>query len=167
MSERPTLLRMLVGQRHWQKYEIFRRQYENAANHLATEDNDPRLRGLSIAQRQFERWLGGKLKTRPYPDHCRVLEYLFGHTVEKLFSPTPQPSEPAQAGADRTSALVKLGAEPSAPAIVIGDTTPFGHPGGPAAGAPGGRGQHGSTGPRSQDIESELVIAARESSEIG
>ncbi len=165
MPARPTLLRMLVAQRHWQKYETFATQYARAASELAVRDQDPKLRGLSIAKRQFERWLAGTLKTRPYPDHCRVLEYLFGHTVEKLFSPTPQPSEPAQAGADRTSALVKLGAEPSAPAIVIGDTTPFGHPGGPAAGAPGGRGQHGSTGPRSQDIERELVIAARESSE--
>lgn len=90
MSERPTLLRMLVGQRHWQKYEIFRRQYENAANDLATKANDPGLRGLSIAKRQFERWLAGNVRTKPYPDHCRVLEHLFYRSIDELLAPVTQ-----------------------------------------------------------------------------
>jgi tetratricopeptide (TPR) repeat protein len=165
MSATPTLLRVLVAQRHWQKYETFATQYMRAANELAVRDQDPKLRGLSITKRQFERWLAGTLKTQPYPDHCRVLEYLFGHAIEDLFSPAPQPSGPAPAGADRTSALVKIGAEPSVPAILIGDTTSSEHPSGPPAGAPDGRSQDRPTGPRSQDIERELVIAARESSE--
>lgn|SRR5574341_684576 len=165
MSARPTLLRVLIAQRHWQKYETFATQYERAANELAVRDQDPRLRGLSIAKRQFERWIAGTLKTKPYPDHCRVLEYLFGHAVEELFSPASQPSEPASAVADQTSALVRIGAAPAAPAILVGGTTPSEHPSGLAAGAPEGGSQHGPAGPRSQDIERELVIAARESSQ--
>src|SRR6266545_1843421 len=96
MPARPTLLRMLVAQRHWQKYETFATQYARAASELAVRDQDPKLRGLSIAKRQFERWLAGTLKTRPYPDHCRVLEYLFGHTVEELFSPVAQKPVPGE-----------------------------------------------------------------------
>jgi tetratricopeptide (TPR) repeat protein len=165
MTPRPTLLRVLVAQRHWQKYETFATQYGRAADELAARDYDPKLRGLSIAKRQFERWLAGTLKTRPYPDHCRVLEYLFGHTVEELFSAALQPSEPSQAGADWASALARISAAPSGPAIVIGDTTPSDHPGDPVAVVSGGRRHSGPTGPRSQDIEKELVIAARESRE--
>jgi hypothetical protein len=119
MSERPTLLRMLVGQRHWQKYEIFRRQYENAANDLATKANDPGLRGLSIAKRQFERWLAGNLKTKPYPDHCRVLEHLFDRSIDELLAPVTQEPE-HQALLTRRHGLPVMGAPPPAPTTVAG-----------------------------------------------
>jgi len=165
MSGRPTLLRLLVNQRHWQKYETFATQYARAATELAVRDQDPKLRRLSITKRQFERWLAGTLKTRPYPDHCRVLEYLFGLPIEDLFSPAPQPSGPADAGSDRSSALMRIGAEPSVPAIPIDDATSSEQRGHPALSAPGEGSQRSSTGLRGQDIERELVIAARESSE--
>jgi tetratricopeptide (TPR) repeat protein len=165
MSARPTLLKVLVAQRHWQKYEAFATQFERGANELAAMDQDPRLRRLSITKRQFERWLAGTLKTRPYPDHCRVLEHLFGRPVQELLSPAPKLSGSAQARVERASALVKIGAEPSVPAIPVGDATSSEHPGHPAVGAQRERSQTGSTGPRSQDIERELVIAARESSQ--
>src|SRR6266540_2104680 len=165
MSGRPTLLRVLVAQRHWQKYETFATQYARASSELAVRDQDPRLRRLSITKRQYERWLAGTLKTKPYPDHCRVLEHLFGRPVEELLSPVPQQSEAARAGADQTSALVKIGSERSAPAIVIGDSTPSEHPGGLAAGGPEEESNQGLPGRGSQDIERELVIAARESSQ--
>lgn len=87
MSSEPTLFRTLVAQRHWQNYDAFAAQFTRAADELAATEHDPRLVGLTIARRQFARWLAGAVKTKPYPDHCRVLEYLFGHPVEALFSP--------------------------------------------------------------------------------
>src|SRR6266545_5692779 len=90
MTATPTLLRVLVAQRRWRRYETFVTQFERAAGELADRDHDPQLRGMSITRRQFTRWLAGRVKTRPYPDHCRVLEYLFGHTVEGLLAAAPQ-----------------------------------------------------------------------------
>src|SRR6266498_2043711 len=116
-SNRPTLLRLLVVRRHWQKYETFVTQYLHAAGELAARDHDPRLRGISIAKRQFERWLAGTVKTIPYPDHCRVLEYLFGHPVEELFAPVPHASD-SPTGAQSASAFVEKSIEPAAAAIV-------------------------------------------------
>ncbi|MFZ3499298.1 hypothetical protein ACODT5_39840 [Streptomyces sp. 5.8] len=79
-------------QRHWQVYETFRLRFEATANTAAHEENDPRLQGLSVSKRQFERWYGGAVKTRPYPDQCRVLEAMFGVSVDLLLSPAPAAS---------------------------------------------------------------------------
>ncbi|MFF9667053.1 hypothetical protein ACF1FY_33840, partial [Streptomyces althioticus] len=76
-------------QRHWQVYETFRLRFEATANSAAEQENDPRLRGLSVSKRQFERWYGGAVKTRPYPDQCRVLETMFGVSVDLLLAPAP------------------------------------------------------------------------------
>ncbi|NUU22736.1 MAG: hypothetical protein HOV68_14665, partial [Streptomycetaceae bacterium] len=96
----PTLLRVLVTRRHWQVYETFRHQYERAAESIAQREGDRRLRGLSVSKRQFERWYGGELKTRPYPDQCRVLEAMFGRPVDELLAPAPPPG--GRPGADTT-----------------------------------------------------------------
>jgi len=124
MSERPTLLRVLVAQRHWQKYETFVTQYERAAGELAVRDHDPRLRGLSIAKRQFGRWLAGTVKTAPYPDHCRVLEYLFGRPIYELFSPVSQGSEPPRAGIGPAVEIAGARVGPSVSATVTGGASP-------------------------------------------
>jgi hypothetical protein len=166
MSERPTLLRMLVGQRHWQKYEIFRRQYENAANDLATKANDPGLRGLSIAKRQFERWLAGNLKTMPYPDHCRVLEHLFDRSIDELLAPVTQ--EPVhEALLTRRHGLPVMGAPPPAPTTVAGsppswDATDEHSDLGHALGTLRRRKSLEASG---QEITRELSMTAHESSE--
>lgn len=97
MAETPTLLRVLTLQRHWQVYETFRLRFEATANSAAEQENDPRLRGLSVSKRQFERWYGGAVKTRPYPDQCRVLEAMFGVSVGVLLAPAPAASLPAPA----------------------------------------------------------------------
>jgi hypothetical protein len=98
LSSESTLFRTLVAQRHWQKYDTFATQFTRAADELAAREHDPRLAGLTIARRQFARWLAGAVKTRPYPDHCRVLKYLFGCPVEALFSPASEASEAAWDG---------------------------------------------------------------------
>ncbi|GAA2746301.1 hypothetical protein [Kitasatospora cinereorecta] len=92
MAETPTLLRVLTLQRHWQVYATFRLRFEAAASSIAEEENDPRLQGLSVSKRQFERWYGGAVKTRPYPDQCRVLEAMFGVDVDALLAPAPTAS---------------------------------------------------------------------------
>ncbi|HSA52747.1 MAG TPA: hypothetical protein VLH10_21890 [Yinghuangia sp.] len=85
----PTLLRVLVARRHWQVYETFRHHYERAAATLAEREGDQRISKLTVSKRQFERWYGGELKTRPYPDQCRVLETMFGIPVDELLGPAP------------------------------------------------------------------------------
>jgi hypothetical protein len=87
----------LTLQRHWQVYGTFRLRFEATADSVAQEENDPRLRGLSVSKRQFERWYGGSVKTRPYPDQCRVLEAMFGVSVDILLAPAPAASPPAPA----------------------------------------------------------------------
>lgn len=72
-------------QRHW-KQTTFRAQYEQAARRLADEMGEPHLASLTIGSRQADRWLYGEVKALPHPDACRVLEHLFGHRVEELFS---------------------------------------------------------------------------------
>ena len=176
MSERPTLLRMLVGQRHWQKYETFRRQYENAANALAIEDSDPRLRGLSIAKRQFERWLAGKLKTRPYPDHGRVLEHLFGRSIDELMAPVVQEPSPGALPArqhglhasEQAASSVRAMRVPSpAWAMVAGSPLPRDTGGGQTdlRDAAGVAGQRDPLEPYTGEITRELTMTAHESSE--
>jgi tetratricopeptide (TPR) repeat protein len=167
-SDRPTLLRVLVARRHWQKYETFVTQYVHAAGELAARDHDSRLRGLSIAKRQFERWLAGTVKTVPYPDHCRVLEYLFGYPVEELFSSVSQEAGPPPK-VQLASAYVGRSIEPSAAAMVVKETALIGPEANRdrAAGPPGhgDSGQPGSARPHHEGLQRELVMAAHESSE--
>ncbi|WP_162689051.1 XRE family transcriptional regulator [Streptomyces sp. ICC1] len=92
MAETPTLLRVLTLRRHWQVYKTFLLRFEEAAHRLALDENDPSLGGLSVSKRQFERWYGGAVKTRPYPDQCRVLEAMFGVGVDLLLAPAPAPA---------------------------------------------------------------------------
>lgn len=85
MSANLVLLRTLLVERRWHRYRAFIRAYNEAAQTV-----DASLVGHAPSEYQFERWLAGKLKTLPRPDHCRVLEtMLAGHTAEELFAPPP------------------------------------------------------------------------------
>ena len=87
MLKRSTVLRELLRQRHWQTYATFCRQYDEAA--LAI---DPVLVGRWPSRGQFTRWLSGDIKGLPHPDHCRVLEAMFGgRTVQDLFTVATRP----------------------------------------------------------------------------
>lgn len=87
MPKRSTVLRELLRQRHWQTYATFCRQYDEAA--LAI---DPVLVGRWPSRGQFTRWLSGDIKGLPHPDHCRVLEAMFGgRTVQDLFTVSARP----------------------------------------------------------------------------
>ncbi len=94
----PTLLRALVMRRHWQNFAAFESQFRRAAAELAEQEGEPRLRKVTVSRRQFERWYAGKVKTEPYPDSCRVLEHMFGCSVQQLLAPVCDAPEFAEAG---------------------------------------------------------------------
>jgi transcriptional regulator with XRE-family HTH domain len=83
---KPTLLRALIAQRHWQNFRTFERQFRRAARDLAERERDPDLAKVTISSRQWERWYSGNVKTEPYPDASRVLEQMFGYPVQQLLA---------------------------------------------------------------------------------
>lgn len=93
MPGEPTLLRTLITARHWQRYETFAVQFKRAARKLADEEGEDELAKMSVSARQFERWYGGKLRTLPHPDACRILEHMFGYPVQQLLAPADRPSQ--------------------------------------------------------------------------
>ncbi len=101
MPGEPTLLRVLITERHWQKFETFEAQFRRAARELAGQTGEPGIATVTVSPRQFERWYAGKVKTVPYPDSCRVLEYLFGSPVRRLLAPSRQVPAPAVPAAEQ------------------------------------------------------------------
>jgi transcriptional regulator with XRE-family HTH domain len=83
---RPTLLRALITERHWQRFRTFETQFRRAARELAERERDPGLAKLTVSSRQWERWYAGNLKTEPHPDACRVLEHMFGYPIQQLLT---------------------------------------------------------------------------------
>ena len=47
----------------------------------------------ALLQGSLERWYGGKLRTLPHPDACRILEHMFGYPVHQLLAPADPPSQ--------------------------------------------------------------------------
>jgi hypothetical protein len=83
VTGQPIMLKVLLGQRHWQNYATFCAEYDKAARKL-----DTALAGTFPSRPQLHRWTSGALRGLPYPDHCRVLEEMFpGWTAEQLFQP--------------------------------------------------------------------------------
>jgi hypothetical protein len=87
VPQQPIMLKVLLGQRHWQNYATFCAEYDKAALRL-----DTNLGHSYPSRAQLHRWLSGSLRSLPYADHCRVLEEMFpGWTAEQLFQPaTPE-----------------------------------------------------------------------------
>jgi hypothetical protein len=85
--QQPIMLKVLLGQRHWQNYATFCAEYGKAARRI---DSD--LGQTFPSRAQLHRWLNGALRSLPYAEHCRVLEEMFpGWTAEQLFQPsTPE-----------------------------------------------------------------------------
>lgn len=94
MPVEPTLLRVLITGRHWQRFETFSAQFRRAARALAELEGEPEgqpgVGRLTVSARQFERWYAGKVKTVPHPDACRVLEHMFGYPVDQLLGSASQ-----------------------------------------------------------------------------
>ncbi len=112
----PTLLKVLLKQRHLQAHSAFRREYDKVA---AKIDRD--LVGRAPAKAQFYRWLSGELTGVPYAHHCRVLEGMFPDwSVEQLFQPysgslefipDPAASRPVLAGRDAEATQMSNGTD--------------------------------------------------------
>ncbi|MDH2424177.1 hypothetical protein [Sphaerisporangium sp. TRM90804] len=95
MSSRHTLLKALLQKRHQETHRAFCWEYDKVARSI-----DRNLIGSSPSREAFGRWLKGDLKTKPRPDHCRVLERMFpGHTVAELLAPY-DPGRKAPGAAD-------------------------------------------------------------------
>src|SRR6185437_13087114 len=140
----PTALRILVTERHWQKFMTFERQFRRAARELAELQDEPELAKVTVSARQFERWYSGKVKTTPHPDACRILEFMFDLPVARLLAPADAPddmaarvlgsgnaagltdwltrtsvSDEAIAGLDRAAARVAESHAATAPVVVL------------------------------------------------
>jgi transcriptional regulator with XRE-family HTH domain len=92
-QSRPTLLRALITERHWQRFQTFEAQFRYAAKELAEREHDPDLAKLTVSSRQWERWYAGNVKTEPHPDACRVLEHMFGYPIQQLLATRETGSE--------------------------------------------------------------------------
>jgi hypothetical protein len=115
VDTRPTLLKALLTQAHWQRYESFRREYQRVAAQLA-----PELRDTAPSRAQYYRWLSGQLRGgTPYPDACRVLEAMLPPwTASDLFGPADGAPAQAPAGGLLTSVPPSFPAEALAGAWV-------------------------------------------------
>jgi hypothetical protein len=107
MQGEPTLMRVLLTRRHWQKWPTFEAQFRRAAKALAEQEAEPELAKTVVSARQFERWYSGSLKTLPRPDACRVLEFMFGHAITELLAAAKDTTLPA--GQARTGGGTGIG----------------------------------------------------------
>jgi hypothetical protein len=80
----PTLLWVLLGERHWRQFRTFEAQFLKAARDLAAREEEPWIADLTVSERTFERWAFGKIRRSPHPDASRVLEHMFGYPVQEL-----------------------------------------------------------------------------------
>lgn len=104
---RPTLLRLLIKERHWQIFRTFETQFARAAREIAERDDEPKLANVTVSLRQWERWYSGAVRTEPHPNACRVLEHMFGYSIEELLSPaTPQSRTAGQRASESSDADV-------------------------------------------------------------
>lgn len=85
MPARPTLFRPLVQERQWDNWSVFASHLERAARDLAAKTDEPRLFGVFVARRSFDRWMIGDLDSLPHRDHQVVLEHLLGYPCAELF----------------------------------------------------------------------------------
>ncbi|EGX61909.1 XRE family transcriptional regulator [Streptomyces zinciresistens K42] len=89
MSARPTLFRVLLEERRWDRWVVFCTHFERTARELANETDSPRLATVSVSRSTFDRWAKGYWFGQPWPDAALILERLFGVPCSDLFSPAP------------------------------------------------------------------------------
>lgn len=89
MPARPTLFRVLLQERRWDRWVVFCTHFERTARELAKETNSPHLAAVSVSRSTFDRWAKGYWFGQPWPDTALVLERLFGVSCADLFSPAP------------------------------------------------------------------------------
>ncbi|MFJ9367474.1 hypothetical protein ACIRRA_24045 [Nocardia sp. NPDC101769] len=109
-----TVLKALLRERGWHRYDSFAREYSRIAAELGVDGYPPE-------PRTFRRWLG-RMDDLPRRYYRRVLEAMLpGYTIEELFAPfdllggAPLPAP--NAVAIRKTELVRLMAWMSAEAV--------------------------------------------------
>jgi len=99
MPQVTTQLKALLVERHWQSYPAFSREYRRAAKKI-----DDTLASTAPSREQFQRWTAGRVKTKPQPNHCVVLERMFpGHSVVELFAEYVPPQAPRSTDEETTT----------------------------------------------------------------
>ncbi|MGV9311110.1 hypothetical protein ACWDR0_02805 [Streptomyces sp. NPDC003691] len=92
-----TFFQLLIRERGWRQFEVFRRRYEAAAKELADIEGPKALATASIEQRQFLRWARGEIRSLPRTEARRILGHLFRPVpVDQLFTPPPSPGVEGQ-----------------------------------------------------------------------
>jgi hypothetical protein len=88
MESEPPLFQILVSQKGWQEYDVFKRRYQEAARELADLEGPPTLATAPPPEkRQFVRWVHGEVKTAPRTEARRILQFMFpGIPVGRLFA---------------------------------------------------------------------------------
>ncbi|GAA2254053.1 hypothetical protein GCM10010232_48710 [Streptomyces amakusaensis] len=94
MPVRMTLFAELVREREWTLLETFNLHYTRTANELADTTGNPRLRGMAVPRRTFDRWMTGRLTGLPQRDTRLVLQTLLGAPAERLFETTDDADGP-------------------------------------------------------------------------
>ncbi|OIJ86416.1 hypothetical protein [Streptomyces colonosanans] len=89
MEPEPPLFQILVNQKGWQEYDVFKRRYQEAARELADLEGPSSLATAPPPEkRQFVRWVRGEVKTAPRSEARRVLQFMFpGIPLGRLFAP--------------------------------------------------------------------------------
>ncbi|MEV8635045.1 hypothetical protein AB0395_25650 [Streptosporangium sp. NPDC051023] len=77
-----TLLKQIVRARGLLPFRDFIAVYSRSAVGLG-------LRGMTLDERQYRRWLAGQVKGVPSRDACLVLEDMFERPIEELFAQVP------------------------------------------------------------------------------
>ncbi len=83
----PTMLKVLLRERNWHSYTMFKRAYVKSARKL-----DLSLVDSYPSDRTFKRWVSGRVRDSPRAEHCAVLEEMFpGWSVPELLQPCTAP----------------------------------------------------------------------------
>ena len=100
---RRTLFSLLLKEQNLTTWEAFCVPYTATGRDLARQTGNRRLATVSLGRTTFDRWSSGSWYGRPRGEAAQILERMFGHPVDILFSPAPYASEsPVAAGAVAT-----------------------------------------------------------------
>ncbi|MCX4624549.1 hypothetical protein [Streptomyces albogriseolus] len=90
---RPTLFHVELKRRGWDSWEEFCIHFTAGGRALAELTGQRRLATASVGRTTFERWAQPTYCGRPRSEAAQILEHIFGHSTDELFSPARTPAE--------------------------------------------------------------------------
>ncbi len=105
---RPTLFHNELKRRGWDNWEEFAVHYVAGARTLAQQTGQRRLATATVGRTSFERWAMPNYNGRPRAEATQVLQYLFGRSIEELFSPARTPAELRQPPTEAAAVIDNL-----------------------------------------------------------